>query len=192
MRAARSVVLLLVVLVAAPAHAAVGRYLSLGDTAARAQLVVEGRVVASESRDDAAWHRFVTLVTVKVDRPWRGQATTIQVLLLGGEVGDRVQLVPGEASLAVGERVLLFLEPIPGREQLRPVGMRQGVFRPAPEGWRRDFDGLSVVAPGESMAHAQPPEALPLIDLGPVLQAHPFEPVLHALPPAPATPQVGP
>lgn len=192
MRPVWSALLLVLCLAGAPARAAVGRYLSVGDAAARAQVVVEGTVTASESRDDALWHRFVTVVTVKVERAWRGQPTTVQVLLLGGEVGERVQLVPGEASLAVGERVLLFLEPVPGREQLRPVGMRQGVFRPAREGWRRDFDGLSVISPGEAAAHPQAPEALPLIDLPQVLTAHPFEPALHALPTAPAAPQVGP
>jgi hypothetical protein len=106
-------------------------------------------------------------------------------------VGERVQLVPGEAELRPGERVLLFLEPIPGRAELRPVGMRQGVFRPVDEGgWRRDFDGLALIDPGEATARERLPDVLPMADLPVLLQAHPFDP--STVLPATAPPKVAP
>lgn len=183
-----SLLLLALLMMPAPGRAAVGRYLAPTETAARAQVVVEGTVTALAARDDARWRRFVTEATVSVERAWRGAPTgSVKLLLLGGEVGDRVQLVPGEATLRVGERVLLFLEPITGRAEWRPVGMKQGVFRPAPGGgWRREFDGLAVAAPGDLTAHEPAPETLPPTDLPALLEAHPFAPG-EPTPAAPST-----
>ena len=187
MRAAVAVVALLPLLLwAAPLQAAVGRFVPVDEAARRSVVVIEGIVTASEASADERWHRFVTRVTVTVEHAWRGEASSVTVLLLGGEVGDLVQLVPGEAVLQVGERVLLFLEPIPGRPELRPVGMKQGVFRPAAEGWRRDFDGLSLLDPGAATARPSTPETLPLADLPAVLRANPFDPSLHLPPATPA------
>ena len=187
----RVLVAVVCLLVVGQVQAAVGRYLSLPEASRRARVVVQGTVTATASADDAAWHRFVTRVDVRVETSWRGQpGATVALLLLGGQVGDRTQLVPGEATLRVGDRVLLFLEAIPQRGELRPVGMTQGVFRPAPDGsWRRDFDGVAVLDPGQATARQPPPEVVLPAELPALLQAHPYQPVPM---PASAGPSVAP
>src|SRR5262245_9775348 len=93
--------------------------------------IVHGVVVAEES----AWQGgiIVTRVTIAVRRTLKGPAAkTIVVSRLGGVVGGIGQVAPGEATLARGDEVVVFLEPIAG--ELHVVGMAQGVFHVAPDG----------------------------------------------------------
>jgi hypothetical protein len=54
-----------------------------------------------------------TVVEVRIDRGFKGSVKKdelVRVVTLGGVIGDRGVLVPGEARYAAGERVLVFLD----------------------------------------------------------------------------------
>jgi hypothetical protein len=168
---------LLSLLLATPARAAVGRLLSISDVAAASERAVVGEVIARASAWDEAGRRIVTRVTVRVDETLRGpHAPELTFTVLGGEVGELMQIVPGEANPRVGERVVLFLARLGAQGPLRVVGMNQGLLVDDGEGQlRRDFRGLSVPLAGR---HVHPvPEVLRLEDLRRLLP-----------PSAPATP----
>jgi hypothetical protein len=73
----------------------------------------------------------VTQVVVEIREAWKGTATgRITVVQPGGERDGIGQRVSGVAPLAVGERVVLFLERTGA--QHRVVGLAQGVYRVLP------------------------------------------------------------
>jgi hypothetical protein len=109
------------------------RALDLAEMVAAAHEIVIGEVVGTTSR----WHRrlIVTEAIVRVDEALKGAPSgrKVKVRQLGGTAVHPVLGAPitmevsGQARLARGERVLLFLEELrPGRRQL--VGAAQGKF----------------------------------------------------------------
>lgn len=103
--------------------------LDLDGLSARAERVVVGHVEKMESHFLVPGsQRIVTDVTLVVERAVIGDpaATRFVVRHLGGEVGKLGQLVSGEASYFVGERLVLFAAERQG--SYFAVGMAQGVL----------------------------------------------------------------
>lgn len=77
-----------------------------------ARAIVLGKVVAIESSFDDRSNRIYTYVTVKVQEVFKGQITERKIVLkeLGGQVGDKVNVVFGNPQFKRGERVLLYLD----------------------------------------------------------------------------------
>ncbi len=90
---------------------------NLVDQAARADLIVVGRVtgVASRSTGDS----IVTDVTLTTEKTLKGQGRgSVSLTLPGGEVGDRRLYVGGVPNFLTGERALLFLAEDGGEPRL--------------------------------------------------------------------------
>lgn len=117
--------------------------LDLPSLSERAELIVVARVEKTESRFiTSKSQRIVTDVTLVAEQTVLGPqaATRFVVRHLGGEVGDIGQLVQGEASYAVGERVVVFAAERQGA--LFAVGMAQGVLHAY-----EDQNGVARVPP---------------------------------------------
>jgi hypothetical protein len=136
---------------ATPGRATVVEPLGLSEMAARAEAVVRGHVVGSETVDVRG--RYETRVRLLVDEVWKGSVKvgdTVTVFTLGGTVGPLAQKVAGEARFADGEHVVVMLE----RLDRRPVvlGMSLGKFRVETQGGEvslvREPVGLEVAGPG--------------------------------------------
>ncbi|HUB10020.1 MAG TPA: hypothetical protein VMB50_23655 [Myxococcales bacterium] len=152
---------------AAPAAASIARALSLDDLAARAEVVVLGRVTAQAPRWTPDHRRIVTRVTVRVEELWKGSAgATITVLRPGGELDGLGQVVLGEARFAVGELVVLFL--VKRGDFYRVVGMSQGAFRVEGGTATQDLRELALVraSPDGPRIGAHGEGALPPMALG--------------------------
>ena len=139
----RPIVVFLVLAHAAAAQATVARRAPLSDLVQRADLVVVATVGATESfwRDQ----RILTRVELGIEDVWHGRADQrIEVVTLGGTVGDIGQIVHGAPRLSPGARVVLFLRARASGE-LRVLELSQGVFYVERSGVRRDFHGLRLV-----------------------------------------------
>jgi hypothetical protein len=122
----------------APGRVTLGRAtvvepLSVGELAARADVVVQGRVVAVAS----AWHGahavIYTVATVEVVASLAGGARPgerIAVRRIGGKVGEVEQVVADNAVLDTGDEAVLFLRR--GAGFYTVIGMAQGVRRVHP------------------------------------------------------------
>jgi len=160
---------------AAPAAATTVSLLSLDDMARQATHVVAGDVVGEE----AAWtgNLLVTRVTLRVSECLKGACndTEIRINVLGGEADGLVMVVEGAPTFAVGERVVLFLQPAAGGV-LRTVGMAQGKFtfaaaRSDGEPLSRDLSGLTLHSGAVAAPHRHDPfEGLTFIDLRDVVR----------------------
>lgn len=119
------------------AGATVVEPLTTAEVAARADVVVHGRVVAVESGWHAARAMIYSTATVEVDAVLAGALAAdeavdgqVAVRWLGGRVGAVEQFVPGGAALAVGDEVVVFLRRAGGGYAF--VGQGQGVVRVDP------------------------------------------------------------
>lgn len=97
------------------AKASVARAVTLGELVYRSRYVVVGTSVDAFSRWERIGNRsrIVTYSLIQVDRPLDGRppdASELRVRTLGGTVGDRGQIVHGEAAVALGERAAVFLQ----------------------------------------------------------------------------------
>ncbi len=133
-----------------PALATTAARASLPELVAGADLVVLGTAGTPASEWDGG--RIVTRVPVTVEEVWAGDApaTVVEVVTLGGVVGEIGQTVSGAPRLRRGERVVLCLRQREGR--LRVVEMTQGAFfvvgPPAPDpAIRRRSFGLRLLGP---------------------------------------------
>jgi hypothetical protein len=77
-----------------------------------ARAIVSGKVLSIESRFDEQQGRIYTYIRLKVQEVLKGQITERKIVIkeLGGQVGDRVSVIYGNAEFAVGERVLVYLD----------------------------------------------------------------------------------
>lgn len=130
-RSAVALVALALVLQAAPSRAGVVLDLSVDEMARAASVVVHGTV----TRVDAAWddshQRIFTEVDLDVTSYLAGQGPDhVRIRQIGGRVGDTELRVPGQAVFAVGEEVVVFLEPDGSGEPNRwiVVSMAAGKF----------------------------------------------------------------
>jgi hypothetical protein len=109
------------------AHATTARPLDMRTLTTAADAVVFGQVLTSQSFWQGA--QIMTLAQVRVGETWRGAVAqpTVDVLTLGGLVGDIGQRVDGAGSLPVGRQVVLHLRHTSTGEFL-PLGMAQGIW----------------------------------------------------------------
>jgi hypothetical protein len=118
-------------LLLAPGWALAGifRLVTVDELARDADAVVVGSSVAQESHWEGG--RIVTSISLSVDEIWTSRTdvpATVQVVTLGGTVGDLAQKVEGAAVLPGGSRLVVFIKrDATGRHF--PVGMWQGVYR---------------------------------------------------------------
>jgi hypothetical protein len=142
---------------ALPPHgalASVVRALSLEELTGKADVIAVVVARDSRARRDTSGSLIVTDVGLEVETPLKGQLKSgehIVATLLGGRQGDLALQVPGEASLEIGSRVIVFLYRTPTSAELRVVGMSQGVM---PLFARRD--GTMVGAGGQGAALVEP------------------------------------
>lgn len=156
----RRIALTVLLLVSAPALAALARPVTVEALARESDAVVRGRVERRESRWSGDRLRIHTLVTVQVSAVWRGSAPgRVVVRTPGGEVGDVGQWVDAAPSFAGGEEVVVFLARHPSGD-FEVHGLRQGKFRVEAGVARPGLEGVAFVpaqpAPGERRAEAMP------------------------------------
>lgn len=86
-------------------------YADLTELREAADAVVEGRVVSvATAEDKSAAGLAASLVTMRVDRPLKGESgATIVVKQTGGYLGGVYQRVDDDPLMAVGDHVLLYL-----------------------------------------------------------------------------------
>ena len=88
-------------------------------------LVLQGTVRETQS----AWHDGVirTTATLETDTCLAGACPeTVDLTLLGGRVGELVQVIAGAPDVRPGLEVLVFLRP--RAEEWEPIGLGQGMF----------------------------------------------------------------
>lgn len=118
---------LLALLLAGPAAATTMVHLDLSELTWIADLVIEGEVEKGQAERVAGQEYLQTVTRVRASRVHKGDLAVgeaIQVVELGGRLGDEETRVPSGVVFAPGERVLLFLERRNG--ELSCVGMSQG------------------------------------------------------------------
>jgi hypothetical protein len=127
--------------------------LDLKALVSRADRVVLGTVVSSESRWTSAHDAIYTDAVVRVDRAYKGlikPGQTVSVRREGGSVDGIGMRVHGAAALEVGEEAVLFLEERAGATWV--VGMSQGKWRVTLENGKKmvraDLSGIAFVQPG--------------------------------------------
>jgi hypothetical protein len=113
---------------AAPASALVLQRFTLADLVTRSVAVVCGVVRGSEARWNADHSRIHTTWRVEVAEPVYGaeRGQVLDVLTLGGRVGDAHMHLSGNVRLTEGEEVVLFL--VPNGAAFSVAGMTQGKF----------------------------------------------------------------
>jgi hypothetical protein len=111
-----------------PLHAEQMWPLSIEHLSAKANLVLQGRVLGKTVHRDPQG-RIYTSVRMQVDEVWKGSLATNQFTLVhgGGVLDDEVATVSGQASYEVGEEVVAFLILNPQGEGVS-IGLSQGKF----------------------------------------------------------------
>ena len=111
----------------AQASASSARQASLTELVELSTDIVVGQVETRESFWDK--QRIYTKHLVSVQETWFGKQSekTIEVLTLGGVVGNLGQSVDGSPKLEQGQQVLLFMAR-DAKAGLHPIGLSQGVF----------------------------------------------------------------
>jgi hypothetical protein len=125
--------------------------------------VVRARVTSARAEWSGDHRRIVTHLSIDVLDTWKGHATAqLTVLQPGGERDGLTQLVPGVATLAPGEEVVLFLART--GPYYRVVGLAQGVYRVSSESSPRalpaSVEDLELVAPAGRTPGPRVPVAL--------------------------------
>lgn len=75
------------------------------------------------------------------------QRDELQVMTLGGKVGNLRQKVPGEAALTMGQRCVVFISPELSDGTRKVVGMAQGKFT------LETGDRLEILRPSRALPH---------------------------------------
>ncbi len=137
------------------------RYLQPSELAARADLIVQGRVVAQEVKLVNHWPVTISTVAVQACTSLPCPLTT-EVWQWGGEVGNVGLIVSGVSPLVLGEEFVLFLRKNQGGHA--PVGMSQGVFHVRKSGGdvllHRDLELANFVGLPRGPLLALPKQAL--------------------------------
>jgi hypothetical protein len=120
--------LLAVALSSATASASLVRYLGPRELGTYSDLVIRGTVEDTESYWNDTHTKIITRIRIGVDETYKGAAAgVIEVLQLGGTVGNVRVTVHGSPIWNSGEEVLLFAEPHDGYH-FRVTGLSQGKF----------------------------------------------------------------
>lgn len=142
--------LVLSVLLAPAAMATTVRSFTLPNLFREADLVAMGEVTGERSFWNAARDTIYTEYTVSVESVKKGATVaTVNVRLMGGTVGQTSLTIAGNAALATGERVLLFLRDQGSYHTL--VGMAQGKWTV------RRVRGTDLVRRGSSVVGPEAP-----------------------------------
>lgn len=77
-----------------------------------ARTIVRAKVLSVASSLDTEQDRIFTYITLRVQEVFKGEITERRIVLkeLGGTVGDRTDIIFGNAQYGVGERVLVYLD----------------------------------------------------------------------------------
>ena len=104
--------------------------LTLDDLARNALVIVEARVESMASAWNADRTQIRTTVRLKPDLFHKGDdgSASLELVLLGGVVGEDGLAVIGQPEFRNGERVLLFLRPDWKRSDVPVVEMEHGKF----------------------------------------------------------------
>lgn len=117
-------------MVAQPALASSVRQLAFTEICDRAELIFEGRVVATDARNEGPGRGIRTYVRIEVLDRLKGPAagSEIELRFAGGSVAGHTMSVGDMRMPAVGEVGIYFVES-PGGAQIHPlVGWDQGHF----------------------------------------------------------------
>lgn len=151
----RGVWIAALLVITSQAVAATGRLLTLPELAqgADAVAVVHVRLVESFEHDG----RVLTRTTLGVEDVWKGHlGQTVEVVQLGGRVGNKVTRVAGIPGFSVGERAVVFLESPNGAPHFVIHGLEQG---------KLPVSGTTVLPPVVTLhlldRDGQPTDALP-------------------------------
>jgi len=117
-----------VLLCGAAAHASRVVHMTASRMADISALIVSGRVSEVESFWNEKRTKIFTRTVIEVDETYKGDRTaSVEIIQLGGTVGNIRVTVEGSLKWARGEEVLLFLEPYDsGRYQVS--GLSQGKY----------------------------------------------------------------
>ena len=118
----------LAAIAASNAEAGTSQKLSFERLIAEADVIARGRVDELKSRQDSDRRSFTTVVTVSVERQFKGpKISSLAIEQPGGSIGDLAQGVPGLPEFSSGESVIIFLKR-QRRDVYRVVGGKQGKF----------------------------------------------------------------
>lgn len=132
----------------APASATTFADVTVEDLARASALVVIGRVehVDVHPEGPAGQPGIHTRAVIQVEETLRGEHRTIlEVWVHGGRLGDRMRVVPGQASFRQGEHVALFLFAAGGG--LWPTGMGRGKWLMASPAESQIPTGVTATTP---------------------------------------------
>jgi hypothetical protein len=103
---------------------------SADDLAGFSSVIATGRVLGHTTAWDPAVRGIYTYVTVDVADVWKGPIAPGHIVLkiLGGRVGNLELHIEGQATLAPGSDVLLWLEVRPRDGTLYPTALAQGIW----------------------------------------------------------------
>jgi hypothetical protein len=92
-------------------------------------LVLSGKVVGMDSYWNEEHTKIFTRTTILVDETYKGEhSPRVELIQLGGVVGNVKVTVEGALQWREGEEVLLFLEPYGIASQYQVAGLSQGRF----------------------------------------------------------------
>jgi hypothetical protein len=122
------VTLVALVFMTLPAVATQVLYQTIEELGSKSAVVVQGEVASVRSYWNDAHTKIFTETTIAVDSAYKGDASqVVQVLQLGGTVGNVRVTAHGALQWTPGEEVVLFLEPYrDGKFQV--AGFSQGKF----------------------------------------------------------------
>ena len=130
------------------AQASVVKALSLQELTRKSTEILVGMATEQQSRRHIDGKLIVTDFSFQVEDVLKGESKRGEpaiITVLGGKLDGLGLQVPGEASFAIGQRVIAFLYKAPRSGDLRVVGMSQGVLSLKPQA-----DGSTMVIPGGS------------------------------------------
>lgn len=170
----RAISILAVLLLAATAQATIVKSVSVEEMAKTADVIVVGEVLSRTSSWNDAKTRIYTVTRVRVGEAIKGSTggAEIQIRQIGGTLDGLTQQIVGNAKLAEGEEVLVFLD----RDETLPfhyvVGMAQGKFsidrKSGIARVRRSMEGLALAKVVDrqikTFEHAPKTEEAPTLD----------------------------
>jgi hypothetical protein len=146
-------------------------YFAPQDLAQYSEAVVRGRVVSVDSYWNDRHTKMFTRTRIHVDETYKGNPQpVIDVIQLGGVVGNVKVTVHGSPQWEVGEEVLLFAEPYKAGD-FQVAGFSQGKFRiirdpktgqAYVQAQVENETGLLGASPGQQRATVSRPEMVPV------------------------------
>jgi hypothetical protein len=166
----------LLLLVIPIAYASVSLSLDLKQLSQDSSMIVRGTVKKTEGMWSGK--RIVTKITLSIDSALKGSPSTEVVFYTPGGVVDGVGMkVSGAPSFVEKEEVLVFLSLY--KSNYSVLGLGQGKYSIRADGAGKklaipDTDNLSLVKklPDGSLAPAEAPKAMPIIDLESEIKKH--------------------